>query len=355
MNMTAHIRYAPRSLALTRIAAAGALLLFAVLVLSEAARAFGYTDSTPRVVRAAFVLFTVLAAGAAFIEHYIAATCELQRLNTELERRIAEKSEEIKATYACVEEAKQEWALMGERQRILADMHDGVGASLIGLLRHVQSGNADRASIERWVQEASAGNAHRNRRSSAAGGRYRSGAGQPCAIGSTTSSARPASAWSGKWRNCPRWAISSPPPCSRCNACCSRRSPTRSSTRARSCLRLSARARDRDVEIRIEDDGRGFDPSRRRRGTGTGQHARAGAADRRASRHPRAFRRGDGRPPRDTARAVHTYCAQSPFVPTIASPPTTCSGPDVSVLSIGAPRLVHPISMGAPFTASAAP
>ena len=154
MNMTANIRYAPRSLALTRIAAAGALLLFAVLVLSEAARAFGYTDSTPRVVRAAFVLFTVLAAGAAFIEHYIAATCELQRLNTELERRIAEKSEEIKATYARVEQAKHEWAIMSERQRILADMHDGLGASLITLLRHVQSGSADRASIERRVQEA---------------------------------------------------------------------------------------------------------------------------------------------------------------------------------------------------------
>ena len=153
MNMTAHIRYAPRSLALTRAAAAGALLLFAVLVLSEAARAFGYTDSTPRVVRATFVLFTVLAAAAAFIEHYIAATCELQRLNTELERRIAEKSEEIKSTYARVEEAKCEWAQVSERQRILADMHDGVGASLVGLLQHVQSGSADRASIERRVQE----------------------------------------------------------------------------------------------------------------------------------------------------------------------------------------------------------
>ena len=154
MGIAANIRYAPRSLALTRVAAAGALLLFAVLVLSEAARAFGYTDSTPRVVRATFVLFTILAAAAAFIEHYIAATSELQRLNSELERRIAEKSEEIKATYARVEETKQEWVLMSERQRILADMHDGLGASLIGLLRHVQTGNADRASIEQRVQEA---------------------------------------------------------------------------------------------------------------------------------------------------------------------------------------------------------
>ena len=146
-------RYAPRSLALTRAAAAGALLLFAMLVLSEIARALDYTDSIPRVLRAAFVLFTILAAGAAVIEHFMAATSELQRLNSELERRIAEKSEEIKATYARVEEAKREWAQVSERQRILADLHDGVGASLVGLLRHVQSGEADRTSIEKCVQE----------------------------------------------------------------------------------------------------------------------------------------------------------------------------------------------------------
>ena len=153
VSLTAIIRHAPRTLALTRAAAAGALLLFAVLVLSEAARAFGYTDSTPRVLQAAFVLFTILAAGAAVVEHYMAATSELLRLNSELERRIAEKSEEIKATYARVEEAKREWAQVSERQRILADMHDGVGASLVGLLRHVQSGRMDRQSIEKRVQE----------------------------------------------------------------------------------------------------------------------------------------------------------------------------------------------------------
>ena len=122
MNLTAHIRYAPSALPLTRVAAAGALLLFAVLVASEILRLLDFTDTTPRVLRAAFVLFTVLAAGAAVIEHYMAATCELQRLNAELERRIAEKSEEIKSTYARVEDAKREWALVSERQHIGFDL-----------------------------------------------------------------------------------------------------------------------------------------------------------------------------------------------------------------------------------------
>ena len=47
-----------------------------------------------------------------------------------------------------------ESSLTPERRRILADLHDGLGATLIGLLRHMQSGEVDRSSIERLVQEA---------------------------------------------------------------------------------------------------------------------------------------------------------------------------------------------------------
>jgi len=267
MNMTAPIRYAPRSLALTRIAAAGALLLFAVLVLSEAARAFGYTDSTPRVVRAAFVLFTVLAAGAAFIEHYIAATCELQRLNGELERRIAEKSEEIKATYARVEEAKHEWALMSERQRILADMHDGLGASLIGLLRHVQSGNADRASIEQCVQEAL-----QEMRIAIDALQPREGD-----IAAVLGSLRyrlddiiRSSGISLVWEVEELPAVGDLKPSA---VFALQRMLLEAITNALKhsgarLLRVTARARGPDVEISIEDDGCGFDPSQRAAGLG---------------------------------------------------------------------------------------
>jgi len=45
-------------------------------------------------------------------------------------------------------------ALVEERQRIMADLHDGLGATLIGLLRYVQSGDADNRGVERRVLEA---------------------------------------------------------------------------------------------------------------------------------------------------------------------------------------------------------
>lgn len=267
MSLIAHIRYTPRSLAMTRLAAASALLLFGVLLLSETARAFGYTDSAPRVLRATFVLFTIFAAGAAVIEHYMAATSELQRLNSELERRIAEKSEEIKITYARVEEAKREWTLVSERQRILADMHDGVGASLVGLLRHVQSGSADHASTERRVQEVLqemriAMDALQPRDGDLAAVlgalRYR--------LDDIIRSSGVHLAWEvdelpevGELKPCTVFAL--------------QRIVLEAITNAlkhsgAQLLRLSARACNGEVEVRIEDDGRGFDTSRYAAGLG---------------------------------------------------------------------------------------
>jgi signal transduction histidine kinase len=267
MSLTANLRYAPRSLALTRAAAAGALLLFAVLVLSETVRAFGYTDSTPRVLRAAFVLFTILAAGAAIIEHYMAATSELQRLNAELERRIAEKSEEIRSTYARVEEAKREWAQVSERQRILADLHDGVGASLVGLLQEVQSGSADRASIAKRVQEVLqemriAVDALQPRDGDLAAVlgalRYR--------LDDIIRSAGVRLVWEveelpevGELKPSTVFAL--------------QRIVLEAITNAlkhsgAQVLRLSARANNGEIEIRIEDDGRGFDPAHAAAGLG---------------------------------------------------------------------------------------
>jgi signal transduction histidine kinase len=197
----------------------------------------------------------------------MAATCELQRLNSELEHRIAEKSEEIKSTYARVEEAKREWTLVSERQRILADMHDGVGASLVGLLRHVQSGSADRVSIEKRVQEVLqemriAIDALQPRDGDLAAVlgalRYR--------LDDIIRSSGVRLAWEveelpdvGELKPSTVFAL--------------QRIVLEAITNAlkhsgAQCLRLSARACNGDVEVRIEDDGRGFDTSRHAAGLG---------------------------------------------------------------------------------------
>src|SRR5256885_12502687 len=58
--------------------------------------------------------------------------------------------------FAAVErgEAQREKALSRERQRIMADMHDGLGSSLVGLLGAVQSGRAPLPEVERRLHDA---------------------------------------------------------------------------------------------------------------------------------------------------------------------------------------------------------
>lgn len=152
--MAANPLFASRSLGLTQLATTGALVFFTVAVLSEAARTLGVIDVNTKLIRVFFVLIVVLAAGVAIIEHYLARTRELEHMNTELERRVAVKAREIELQTAHAEEAKRERALVCERQRILADMHDSVGASLVGLLRYVQSGKADSGELEQRVRAA---------------------------------------------------------------------------------------------------------------------------------------------------------------------------------------------------------
>ncbi len=152
--MIAKIPPAPGSPKVANGVATGALMLFGILLLYEGARALGLADGKTWPLWAVFLLAGILAVSADIIERYRVTTRELRRLDSEIERRVAEKTRDLEAAWTRAEEAKRREALMRERERILADMHDGLGACLVGLLRHVQSAHAERSSIEQRVCEA---------------------------------------------------------------------------------------------------------------------------------------------------------------------------------------------------------
>ena len=97
------------------------------------------------------VLFAI---GATIIDRHFQAVATVERAKLELEDRVDQKTREIEANYARVEEAEREKALARERQRIMADMHDGVGSSLVALLGAVQSGQAALPEVERRLHDA---------------------------------------------------------------------------------------------------------------------------------------------------------------------------------------------------------
>ena len=85
-----------------------------------------------------FVFVIIAAAGAARMAEAFEA---MNRLNTVLDRKLASKEAALDAEYARRREEARMVAQAEERQRIMADMHDGVGARLLGLAADAQAGD----------------------------------------------------------------------------------------------------------------------------------------------------------------------------------------------------------------------
>src|SRR5262249_46539810 len=97
------------------------------------------------------VLFAI---GATIVDRHFRAVSAVERAKVELEARVAEKARQIEASYARIREAEREKVLAGERQRIRAGMHAGLGSTLGGLLGAVQSGTASQPEVERRLHDA---------------------------------------------------------------------------------------------------------------------------------------------------------------------------------------------------------
>ncbi len=75
------------------------------------------------------VLF--LGIGLHLVQQFAAALTQSERLNRELEQRVADKTQEIENNYAQMSVLRANQAVADERQRIAADLHDDLGAKLV--------------------------------------------------------------------------------------------------------------------------------------------------------------------------------------------------------------------------------
>jgi len=80
----------------------------------------------------------VAAIGLVLMQRFITALSETEQLNQTLEKRIDEKSQKIEQVYKQIGEKERNEALVSERERIMRDMHDGVGSNLIGALSRLK-------------------------------------------------------------------------------------------------------------------------------------------------------------------------------------------------------------------------
>ena len=81
------------------------------------------------------------------------ALVETRRLNAELEDRVQRKQRELERNFEELERLSRESAVVEERQRIMTDMHDGIGAQLISALSLAESGDAPPREIAAVLRE----------------------------------------------------------------------------------------------------------------------------------------------------------------------------------------------------------
>jgi signal transduction histidine kinase len=96
----------------------------------------------------------LLLVGAAAVSRYAGALRETATLNRELEQRVAEKSAELERNYRRVADLEAERAVAAERERLMQEMHDGIGGQIVSTLAMVQSRRFTPDGLEEALTDA---------------------------------------------------------------------------------------------------------------------------------------------------------------------------------------------------------
>jgi signal transduction histidine kinase len=75
------------------------------------------------------------------------AIADVNQANASLEERLQAREAELTESHQQLREIEHRQMLSQERQRLMQDMHDGLGSSLVGALRQVEHGRMDEAEI----------------------------------------------------------------------------------------------------------------------------------------------------------------------------------------------------------------
>lgn len=75
-------------------------------------------------------------------------------LNRDLEQRVAEKHAELEENYSRLRSFERDHAVALERDRIMQDVHDGMGGQLVSTLALVESGNSSPEEVAEAIRDA---------------------------------------------------------------------------------------------------------------------------------------------------------------------------------------------------------
>lgn len=96
----------------------------------------------------------VIVFSAILLRHFSNALAESERLNRELEQRVAAREAQLAANYAALQRAESERLVASERERLFGDLHDGLGGTLIATLSRLSNEGAGDSPAAQGVQTA---------------------------------------------------------------------------------------------------------------------------------------------------------------------------------------------------------
>ncbi|MGC4367594.1 ATP-binding protein [Hydrogenophaga sp. R2] len=95
-----------------------------------------------------FVLFMSVV-----FQRYVGAVTEAEQARQQLQQRLLQREQELSLSYQKLRSAEQVQMLAQERQRLMQDMHDGLGSSLMSALHAVESGQMSEAEVAQVLRE----------------------------------------------------------------------------------------------------------------------------------------------------------------------------------------------------------
>jgi len=90
----------------------------------------------------------------AAMRRFVGAIAQVEAANSVLADKLADREREIEASHRQLRRIESEQAVLIERQRLMRDMHDGVGSTLIATLRAVEHGATSRDGVVDMLRAA---------------------------------------------------------------------------------------------------------------------------------------------------------------------------------------------------------
>ena len=141
-----------RAIAWVVLGAGSLLLVFGLHDLLTVRSAHATGLGFPLTPHALFFFLLILAG--LVVERYSRTERAHRALNEELVHRVAERERQLGEAFEALRREKEEQAVLKERQRIMREIHDGVGSQLVGLLNLVTHRDADPRQLTEHVQMA---------------------------------------------------------------------------------------------------------------------------------------------------------------------------------------------------------